>query len=163
MSETTKPQTPEATNRKGKNLVICLDGTGDWATYDTTNVMKFYKSLPQSDQQEVFYCGGVGTLANQDAIFSIKRTFLKLLDLATATSLRGQVLDGYHFLVDKYQPGDRIFIIGFSRGAYAARLLASFIHYFGLLTPNNKHLSPYLWQTISGIKVIDFTFYIHHF
>ena len=155
MSETTKPQTPEATNRKGKNLVICLDGTGDWGVDHVTNVMKIFLSATQSESQEVFYCGGVGTLINSEATSWIKKKYLQLFDLATATSLRNQVLDSYEFLVDKYNPGDRIYVFGFSRGAYAARLLCSFTNYFNILTPNNKHLTPYLWQHIDGIKRIE--------
>lgn len=136
----------------GKNIVLCFDGTGDWATFDKTNVMKIYSALVQDEDQVVFYNGGVGTLGSQMAISAIKRTYLKLLDLATATSLRDQVLDGYNFLVDKYEHGDDIYIFGFSRGAYTARLLASVVYNFGLLTPDNKHLGGYLWQSISGFR-----------
>ena len=35
---------------------------------------------------------------------------------------------------------DRIYIFGFSRGAYAARVLAGFIHNFGLIDPDKLHL-----------------------
>ena len=34
------------------------------------------------------------------------------------------LLGGYEFLMENYQTGDRIFIFGFSRGAYTARALA---------------------------------------
>jgi hypothetical protein len=47
--------------------------------------------------------------------------------------LSRQILDGYKFVRAKWQPGDEVFIFGFSRGAYAARSLASFIGLVGWL------------------------------
>ena len=141
----------------GKNIVICYDGTGDWATFDKTNVMKLYEALDKSDpsKQVVFYNGGVGTLGSQLAISKLKKSYLRLLDLATATSLREQILMGYEFVLENYQKGDRIYIFGFSRGAYTARLLASFIYNFRLLKHDCRHLAPYLWQSISSIPNMD--------
>ena len=40
----------------------------------------------------------------------------------------------YRFLAQNYDPGDEIFIIGFSRGAYTARSLAGMVARVGLLT-----------------------------
>ncbi len=144
------------TKRSGKNIVLCFDGTGDWAAADTTNVMKIYERLDKNSQL-VFYSGGVGTLGNAIALSPLRRFFLKLLDLAVATSLRERVLDGYTFLVQNYQAGDRIYLFGFSRGAFTARVLASLIHNFGLLEVRNQNLIPYLWQTISEFtSIVEF-------
>ncbi len=45
------------------------------------------------------------------------------------------VARAYEWLVETYEPGDEIFIFGFSRGAYTARSLAGFIALCGLLKP----------------------------
>ena len=130
-----------------KNIVLCFDGTGDWAGADSTNVTKIYERLDRQSQC-VFYTGGVGTLGSAIALSPMRRAFLKLLDLAIATSLRDKVLEGYTFIIRNYQEGDDIYLFGFSRGAFTARLLAAVIHCFGLLRAENENLAPYLWQTI---------------
>lgn len=144
--------------REGRNLVLFFDGTGDWAGDDTTNVMKIYERLQSHSDQVAFYTGGVGTLGSQLALTPTHRMFLKLLDLASATSLRDKVLEGYEFLVKNYRPADEnrkadnIYMFGFSRGAFTARLLAAVLHNFGLLDPSRINLMPYLWQTISEFR-----------
>lgn len=143
----------------GRNIVICLDGTGDWAGSGYTNVAKIYQALDR-DSQLCYYDGGVGTLSPPQALNPIKRGLLRLLDLGAATSLREKTLQAYSFLVANYQgetdarEADRIFLFGFSRGAFTARLLASMIYNFGLLRPECAHLAPYLWQTIADFKFI---------
>lgn len=62
--------------------------------------------------------------------------------------------DGYTFLVRNYLPGDKIYLFGFSRGAFTARVLAALVHSFGLLERRNENLAPYLWQTISDFASI---------
>jgi len=149
-----------ASTATGKNIVLCFDGTGDWAGDDTTNVMKIYDRL-DNVAQCTFYSGGVGTLGSPLALNPVQRTFLKLLDLASATSIRDKVLEGYQFLIDNYEPAEngrpesKIFMFGFSRGAFTARLLASLVHNFGLLTKEHRNLDSYLWQTISDFKSFD--------
>lgn len=147
-------QESQATGRAPKNIVLCFDGTGDWAATDTTNVMKIFKRL-NGESQITYYTGGVGTLGNPIALSPTRRAFLKLLDLATATSLRDKVLDGYTFLMGNYEEGDKIFLFGFSRGAFTARLLAAVIHNFGLLRAEHENLAPYLWQTIDQFDSFD--------
>jgi uncharacterized protein (DUF2235 family) len=46
--------------------------------------------------------------------------------------------------MDTYEDGDHIFLFGFSRGAYAARALASVLHVYGLLCAGNHELIPYI-------------------
>lgn len=142
-----------AASSEPKNIVLCFDGTGDWATKHFTNVMKLYQRLDRQTQA-VFYSGGVGTLGSPIALSKWRRAFLKLLDLATATSLRDRVLDGYSFIAREYEEGSRIYLFGFSRGAFTARLVASLVHNFGILEPRNLHLAPYLWQSISDLRTI---------
>ena len=46
-----------------------------------------------------------------------------MLGLATGYGLDANILDAYNFLVERYEPGDKIFLFGFSRGAYTVRRL----------------------------------------
>lgn len=138
---------------ESKIIVLCFDGTGDWAAEHFTNVMKIYQRLDKSTQA-VFYTGGVGTLGSAIAVSRWRKLYMRLLDLATATSLRDRVLEGYAFLVQEYREGDQIYLFGFSRGAFTARLVAALVHNFGILEKRNHHLAPYLWQTISEFRSI---------
>ncbi len=136
-----------------RNVVLCFDGTGDWVGFDRTNVAQIFSKLVRDETQLTFYDGGVGTLASPQALTGLQRTTLKLIDLGVATGLREKVLNGYNFLVRNYQPGDRIFMFGFSRGAYTARLVAAMIHNFGLVRPEHEVISQYLWQTLESIPI----------
>lgn len=55
------------------------------------------------------------------------------LDLAAGRGINRQIRRAYGFLASRYRPGDRIFLFGYSRGAYAVRSLAGFIDRVGLL------------------------------
>lgn len=126
--------------------MLCFDGTGDWIGSGQTNVAKIFAALDR-DTQLTFYDGGIGTLNDDRSWTSVVRDLRRLVDLGVATNLQQKVLNGYLFIVDHYQPGDRIFMFGFSRGAYTARLVASLLRDFGILRPDARHLAPYLWQT----------------
>src|SRR5712691_4190800 len=119
-----------------KNIVICSDGTGNSAIKDRgTNVFKLYEAVdvnghlnnPTLTPQITFYDDGVGT-----------ETFkpLKLLGGALGWGLSRNVKELYAALVRSYNPGDRIFLFGFSRGAYTVRTLGSFITTCGILERN---------------------------
>lgn len=56
------------------------------------------------------------------------------LDVITGKGINRQIRRAYGFLASRYREGDRIFLLGFSRGAYAARSLAGVIDRVGLLT-----------------------------
>jgi hypothetical protein len=53
------------------------------------------------------------------------------------------VAELYLFLMRHYEPGDNIFLVGFSRGAFTVRALAGMIHVCGLLRRDDEHLLPY--------------------
>ncbi len=59
------------------------------------------------------------------------------LRAAVGLGVNDAILHGYGFLASRYTPGDRIFLFGFSRGAYAVRSLAGLIDQVGLLQPEN--------------------------
>lgn len=56
------------------------------------------------------------------------------MDVITGKGINRQIRRAYGFLASRYRVGDRIFLLGFSRGAYAARSLAGVIDQVGLLT-----------------------------
>jgi len=56
------------------------------------------------------------------------------LDVMMGRGLNAQIRRAYGYLASRYRPGDKIFLIGYSRGAYAVRSLAGVIDRVGLLT-----------------------------
>ena len=57
----------------------------------------------------------------------------KAIEVMAGIGLNRQIRRAYQFLCHRYRPGDRIFLIGYSRGAYAVRSLAGIIDRYGLL------------------------------
>ena len=73
--------------------------------------------------------------------------------LITGDGLFDNISDAYKFLIVNYEPGDKIFLFGFSRGAYTARAVAAVLHSVGLLHPHTECLLPYAlnyWQSDFG-------------
>lgn len=128
-------------------IVLCFDGTwntpgsGNQPDKDNeaaTNVWKFYKSVrPGADDgttQFSFYDSGVGT----DKKGGIVHDWLNhIVGGAFGLGLDQKIKDGYRALASKYEDGDEVFILGFSRGAYTARSLVGLIRNAGLL-PSTK-------------------------
>lgn len=132
--ESVKPELtkPSATNKK-KRLVVCCDGT--WERLDSfypTNVVKFAQSIKYTadDQtpQIVYYLSGLGTAEDDDLIY-------KLGGGAFGWGIQQIISDAYRFLCMNYDVDsqDEIYLVGFSRGAYAVRCLAGMIYNCGLL------------------------------
>ncbi|MGJ4949401.1 T6SS phospholipase effector Tle1-like catalytic domain-containing protein [Bradyrhizobium sp. HKCCYLS20291] len=128
-----------------KNIVICCDGTGNEISENISNVLKLYRCLRKTDKttphQAVFYDPGVGTLTQPDSWHRFKANFNMVLGLATGYGLDDNVINAYRFLATRYQDGDRIFLFGFSRGAYTVRALAGLIHKVGLISPDQINLA----------------------
>ena len=120
-----------------KNIVLLSDGTGNSAAKPfKTNVWRLYQALdlgpprvPGQVQQIVFYDEGVGTENFKP---------LRLLGLAFGIGLARNVKDLYTFLCRNYNPGDGIFLFGFSRGAFTVRVLAGLVLRCGLVTASNE-------------------------
>lgn len=53
--------------------------------------------------------------------------------VATGVGINRQIRRAYSFIASRYRPGDRIFLFGYSRGAFAVRSLAGVIDQVGLL------------------------------
>lgn len=103
-------------------------------------------------KQVLFYDPGVGTLPRQGLITSVAKSISKVAGLAFGAGILSNVFDGYRFLAQQWQPGDRIYLFGFSRGAYTARALAAMLHMFGLLPPNNDNLLPYFKRIFASSR-----------
>jgi uncharacterized protein (DUF2235 family) len=110
-----------------KNIVLCSDGTGNTTLKGRgSNVFKLYEALDLHGEtpQIAFYDDGVGTQGLRP---------LKLLGGAFGWGLKRNVKELYTSLCRVYQPGDRIYLFGFSRGAYTVRTLGGLIIRCGIL------------------------------
>ena len=118
-----------------KRIVVCADGTwntpkkkdhGDESA--ATNVWLTYKLIKHHDSggmpQLKYYHAGIGTGGNW-----LRRAF----EGATGGGLEWNMLDCYRFLVENYNPGDHLYLVGFSRGAYTVRTLAGMIRNSGII------------------------------
>jgi uncharacterized protein (DUF2235 family) len=110
-----------------KNIVLLSDGTGNSAAkLQKTNVWRMYEALKLTAPKEQVACydDGVGT-----------STFgpLALLGGVFGIGLKRNVLRLYRFLCEHYDPGDRIYVFGFSRGAFTVRVLAGLIADQGII------------------------------
>ncbi|KAI0785595.1 hypothetical protein C8Q75DRAFT_794543 [Abortiporus biennis] len=139
---------PPPTDKKPRTIVLCFDGTGDQFDSDNSNIVEFFSLLQKDDhtQQLVYYQSGIGTYTKPQIATPIMSKMSKLADEAVAWNLDAHVMDGYSFLMQSYQAGDKICIFGFSRGAYTARSLAGMIHKVGLLPANNHQQVPFAYK-----------------
>ena len=137
---------------KPRNLVICCDGTNNQIAGPATNVRRLYSMLVRDEQQLTYYDSGVGTTPAADFLTSWGRTVGKALDGAIGLSIRHHMLKAYRFLVTHYQPGDQIWLFGFSRGAYTARALAAALFSFGLLRRELLGLEDLLWENFDRTR-----------
>jgi len=128
----------------GKNIIVCADGTGNQGGYTPdSNVYKTYKAVDKrfdgitSDnfactEQIVFYDNGVGTQKNK---------YIRGLSGGLGFGFAQNVCDLYSFLARNYEPGDRIWFFGFSRGASTVRACSGFISKCGLINGKGKRNS----------------------
>jgi len=138
-----------------KNIVICCDGTGNEFGRSNSNVVKLYKVLAASESQIAYYHPGVGTMGSRSALSQLSKLWTRIIGLAFGYGLSDNVADAYQFLMRTFQPGDAIYVFGFSRGAYTARALCGTLHCVGLLTEGNEGLIPYAIRMVKS-KQIDF-------
>lgn len=132
-----------------RNLCWFFDGTGNAAFFDQiTNVATMFSLANHCDQaQLVYYQSGIGTpLARPSGMqFWPQRAWAWMtatLDKGIAFSLGAHVERGYAFLMNNWQPGDRIYLFGFSRGAFTARAVAGMLQKVGLLPKGNEESIP---------------------
>lgn len=118
-----------------KNIVICSDGTGNSAVKGRgTNVFKLFEAIDVNGhrsnmslrRQLAFYDDGVGTQ---------ELRWIRVFSGATGYGLSRNVKRLYRELCRVYEPGDAIYLFGFSRGAFTVRTLAGLIADCGILPP----------------------------
>jgi len=138
-----------------KNIVLCLDGTGNQLkARGNTNVLLLYEMLDLAEpaRQVAYYDPGVGTFSAAGAWTPWGRRISRLTGLAFGTGIRTNLGEAYAFLMRSYEPGDRVYVFGFSRGAYTARALAGMLRVLGLLRAGLENLVPYAVATYSRNK-----------
>lgn len=129
-----------------KNILIFSDGTGQAGglTPDQrlSNVYKLYRATrvgPDNsidpDQQVAFYDAGLGTDVDAASVpLRLVRHVRKIASSAAGTGLGRNIVDCYEAILKVHEPGDRIYLFGFSRGAYTARCVAGVIGLCGIPT-----------------------------
>jgi len=137
-----------------RNLVICCDGTSNEFGHRNTNVVRLIQSLDRgaAANQIVYYDPGVGTMPGDRWRTQLAQKASQVLDLAVATGLEAKVEHAYRFLMNSWQPGDDVYLFGFSRGAYTARVFAGMLHTIGLLPAHCEQLFPYAMKLFRGVR-----------
>jgi type VI secretion system (T6SS) phospholipase Tle1-like effector len=115
-----------------KHLILCADGTGNLGgTTPDSNVYRTYHLIDRwnpSAFQLTYYDNGVGTASN---------SYWRAFTGAFGFGFKRNVLELYEFLARNYDPGDRVFLFGFSRGAAEVRALSGLIAAAGLVDGRN--------------------------
>jgi len=129
-----------------KNVVIFSDGTGlrggILVDERRSNIYKLYRASRcgpdcsvNPDEQVGFYDPGIGTLPpGSGFIENLSRRIYNLVSQALGLGLTRNIIDCYAALIKLWRQGDRIFLFGFSRGAYTIRCLAAVIAKCGIPT-----------------------------
>lgn len=119
-----------------KNIISCADGTGNkGGATPNSNVYKIYKAIDKCakstteehtnlTRQTAFYDNGVGTEESK---------LIRTICGAIGIGFKKNVCDLYKYLARNYEPGDKVFFFGFSRGASTVRACIGFIHKCGLI------------------------------
>jgi uncharacterized protein (DUF2235 family) len=160
------PAPPRATG--GRRIVILCDGTGNAPDRQedgrpaATNVCKLSQALLNDQTQTVWYLPGVGTGVSSAAVgaqraqslltifgagmvaqlASLWVRLVALYESAAGGGVAEAATRAYTEIGRQYRPGDRIYLIGFSRGAYTVRVVAGIIRRSGLLKAGNLVYAP---------------------
>ncbi|WP_187430867.1 hypothetical protein ROLI_015900 [Roseobacter fucihabitans] len=125
-----------------KNILIFSDGTGQLGgmrpDQRLSNIYKMYRAMrpgPTSPispfEQVCFYDPGLGT--GESGRSSLKR-LRDAVSAALGTGIDENVIDCYEKIISYYEPGDRVLLFGFSRGAYTVRAVANVMNLCGIPT-----------------------------
>ena len=138
----------------GRNIVVCCDGTANQFDLNNTNVVKLYSTLvDDAARQLIFYHPGVGTMEAPGALTSWGRKATILAGIAVGYGLERDITAAYTFIMNNYRAGegDRLFLFGFSRGAYTVRAIASLLRSCGILRPGHETSIPYAIRLMNAI------------
>jgi uncharacterized protein (DUF2235 family) len=175
----------------GRRIVIMCDGTRNRPPSAddpaATNIWKLSQMLVDDETQTIWYDPGVATGTSRPArmaaaleqwagqlwltplarVLGYAGRFRTAWEALTGTGIGENILDGYMEVVRQYRPGDRIYILGFSRGAYTARAIAGVIRTCGILKASNFRYAPAVvslysarrgrigGSTITGVPISD--------
>lgn len=125
-----------------KNILIFADGTGQIGglrpDQRLSNVYKMYRAMrpgPSSpikySEQVAYYDPGLGAGEIEGVT---GRKIRRVLEAAVGAGIEDNMIDCYEKIISYYEPGDRIILIGFSRGAYTVRALANMMNLCGVPT-----------------------------
>ena len=116
--------------RVSKNIVVLSDGTGqEGGEGHNTNIYRMFDMVEDRTQRQVvYYDAGVGT------------GWRKVTGNAFGRGFSRNIRQAYQFIFEQFEVGDRIYLIGFSRGAATVRSLSGFIFHFGILPRSRPKL-----------------------
>jgi uncharacterized protein (DUF2235 family) len=136
-----------------KNIVICFDGTNNKFGSQNTNVVRLVQLIERNPStQRLYYDPGVGTLPEPGVWSALGKRVSEIYGLAFGRGLSWKVQEAYSYLMDFWEPGDKVLVFGFSRGAYSARVLAGMLHTLGLLPRGNHNLVPYVMNLYGAMR-----------
>ena len=127
-----------------KNILIFADGTGQAGglqpDQQLSNIYKLYRATrvgPDSPidpkKQVAFYDPGIGTASSSGMVrLGLWERIRALASQAVGLGFSGNVIDCYEAILKRYEPGDRIYLFGFSRGGYTVRALANVLNLCGV-------------------------------
>ncbi|KAL6918995.1 hypothetical protein ACHAPO_009268 [Fusarium lateritium] len=136
-------------------LILCFDGTGNTfsGTNADTNVVKILRKLDRNNNKQYhYYQTGIGTYdVNESSIHKstlgeVKSKVSKVIDQGFGTTFDAHIMAGYRFLMRYYEPQAKIYIFGFSRGAYTAKYLSRMVNKVGLLCKGNEEMVPFAYR-----------------
>lgn len=156
-----------------KNIVVYSDGTGQDGgvrpEQTISNVYKMYHASRTSpdnpidpNEQVAFYDPGLGTDIGATALSAPWRFIQKLLASVTGRGIILNIADCYAFIINHYEPGDRVFLIGFSRGAYTVRCLANLLMLCGVPTKTPSGPVMRFRKSVHDIAVEAVTVVLEH-
>ncbi|MEJ2801588.1 DUF2235 domain-containing protein [Comamonadaceae bacterium PP-2] len=137
-----------------KNIVIFSDGTGQAGglrpDQNLSNIYKLFRACRTGIESPIdpalqiaVYDAGLGTENDEGKIpFRPIQKFRKLWSGATGTGLSRNITDCYEAILKHYEPGDRIYLFGFSRGAYTARCVGGVLALCGVPTRGDEKGGP---------------------
>jgi len=129
-----------------RNILIFADGTGQAGGLlfdeNRTNVYKLYRASrvgPDSTidpaQQLAFYDPGLGSQSDNGQIkIGVARKLYNSVSQGTGLGITKNIVDCYASILSLWRPGDRIYLIGFSRGAYTVRCVGGALAMCGVPT-----------------------------
>ncbi|MCJ1420658.1 hypothetical protein MMC32_007017 [Xylographa parallela] len=130
-------RTAYSSDLPSKRIILACDGT--WLDADNgldkgqlpipSNVTRILRAL------KVESADGIPQVAHYEAgVGSQGGPLTRAVGGATAEGISTNIRAGYDFISQNYVPGDEIFLVGFSRGAFTARSVAGLIDNVGVLT-----------------------------